>query len=204
MLKRVPFLLSLLALLAVIGLAVGQAYDPPPADAHHALPASDLRVSNLEVQDTLIKQRSVTLTWNWVNNTGDDIARYEVERRPHNPDQEAGDNWQPVPHGNDSQSSVITGLQPATRYDFRVRAFTDTGHRSFFANTEGHRTKYGPRQASNLRVWMAGTVPGTYPDTAPTYGMTVAWDAPKERRDVNNNVIQPTVTVGGVLCVSPG
>ena len=192
-----------MALLAVIGLAVGQAYDPPPADANHEV--NNLIVTGLNVTD--IKQRSVLLTWALTNTGGHTIDRYAVEWRRHNPDQEAGDNWQSEPHPGDARSHVLTGLQAGGYYDFRVRAIADSGHYSSFTKSEGHQTAYGPYQASNVRVWIQVENPGAFPNTAPTYSMTLAWDPPASRNNPDNPPNPAVPDLGGYYVaheVNPG
>ncbi len=178
---------------------MGQAYDPPPAAAQVA----GLNPSNLRATSTL--QRSVTVAWNEPTFNANDygISQYEVQWRRFNPDQGAGDNW--VTLGTGSQTAVsltVTGLQPGTKYDFRVRTVAlDLSSfqpvQSFWTPALVQQTKYGPYQATNARVWIEVADPGAFPNTAPTYNMTLVWDAPASRTNPDNPPNPAVPAVGG-------
>ncbi|XP_078678846.1 twitchin-like [Branchiostoma floridae x Branchiostoma belcheri] len=55
----------------------------------------------------------------------DDVTRYEVEMR-----EEGSEEWHDAAKGVDDTKCKITGLQPATKYRFRVRAGNDAGEES--------------------------------------------------------------------------
>ena len=65
---------------------------------------------------------SVGVTWEEPGNTGDPIDRYQVEYR------RVGSNvWGDWSHDGVDRSTVITGLEPGTRYEVRVRAHNERG-----------------------------------------------------------------------------
>ncbi|CAH1266358.1 MYOM3 [Branchiostoma lanceolatum] len=55
----------------------------------------------------------------------DNVTRYEVEMK-----EEGSEEWHDAAKGVDDTKCKITGLQPATKYRFRVRAGTDDGEES--------------------------------------------------------------------------
>ena len=65
---------------------------------------------------------SVSVTWEEPGNTGDPIDRYQVEYR------RVGSNvWGDWLHDGVDRSTIITGLEPGTRYEVRVRAHNRDG-----------------------------------------------------------------------------